>query len=286
MHPRNRYREPYDLDRLAAVVPELRAYLRATPDGRGTVDFAHPDAVRHLNRALLLNDYGLDRYDLPPDALTPAVPSRLDYVHVVADLLAGRPTDEGPVRGLDIGTGASLIYPILGVREYGWRFVGTDVNEVSLRAAGAIVDVNPVLKGRVALRRQRKSGSVFDGVIQPGERFAFSMCNPPFFESAEAARAATARKWRQLGRPDASGRNFGGAGTELHTPGGEPQFLRTMIRESYGYRERVAWFTTLVSQRGYLKVAEGCFRKNPPRRREVVALSTGAKTSRVLAWGW
>ena len=286
MHPRNRYREPYELEKLARVVPALRVHLRTTPGGRLTLDFAHPEAVRHLNRALLLTDYGLKFYDLPPGALTPAVPSRLDYVHVVADLLEATDTSSTPIRGLDIGTGASLVYPILGVREYGWRFVGTDVNEASLRAARAIADFNPVLEGKVELRRQPEPSRIFDGVLRPGERFAFAMCNPPFYESAEAAREATERKWRKLGRQEAAGRNFGGQGAELHTPGGEARFLKAMIRESYRYREQVGWFTTLVSQRKYLEVAEGGFRQNPPRRREVVTVDTGAKTARVLAWGY
>ena len=296
MHPRNRYARPYNLERLAKAVPALREHLRTTPDGRVTLDFAHADAVRDLNRALLLSDYGLRFYDLPPEALVPAVPGRLDYVHAVADLL-GEGGERKGARGLDIGTGASLIYPVLGAREYGWRFVGTDINEASLRAARAIVDFNPVLKGKVELRRQANPSRIFDGVLRPGERFAFTMCNPPFYESAQAAGEAAERKWRKLGRADAAGRNFGGRGAELHTPGGEARFLRTMIRESYRYREQVGWFTTLVSQRKYLKVAEGGFRQKtssrdakltwgPPRRREVVTSGTGAKTRRVLAWGW
>ena len=303
MHPRNRYARPYDLERLAEVVPALREYLRHTPDGRLTLDFAHADAVRHLNRALLLGDYGLKFYDLPKEALTPAVPSRLDYVHVVADLLEGSRSrgndvgERGAIRGLDVGTGASLVYPILGIREHGWRFVGTDVNEASLRAARAVIDFNPVLKGKVELRRQPKPARIFDGVIRPGERFAFTMCNPPFYESEQAAQTAAELKWRKLGRAVGQGRNFGGQGAELHTPGGEPRFLLAMIRESYRYREQVLWFTTLVSRDKYLKVAARGFRQKtssrdaklawgPPRRHETVTLGTGAKTRRVLAWGW
>ncbi len=286
VHDRNRYREPYDLDRLVRAVPELTAYLRTTPDGRPTVDFARAAAVRHLNRALLLSDYQLAFYDLPPEALCPAVPSRLDYVHVVADLLHSTGADRKPVRGLDIGTGASLVYPILGVREYGWRFVATDINETSLRAAKAIVSFNPSLRDKIELRRQASPRQIFDGVLRPGERFDFTMCNPPFYESEAAARKAAQLKWRKLGRRGTETFNFGGQGAELHTAGGEPRFLGATIAASYRFRTQVRWFTTLVSQRAYLKVAEAGFRQNPPRRREVVALSTGAKTRQVLAWGW
>lgn len=294
MHPRNRYADSaYDLDRLERAVPKLAEHRTTTLDGKPTLDFADATAVRLLNKALLLTDYGLKFWDLPPDALCPAVPGRLDYVHVIADLL-GDDAGRGPkITGLDVGTGASLIYPILGVGEYGWRFVATDVNEGSLRAAGAIARFNPGLAKRVELRLQAKPSRVFDGVIRPGDRFDFTMCNPPFYGSEKEAQAATARKWRGLGKDSGAGRNFGGGGAELYTPGGERAFLRAMIRESRKYRERVAWFTTLVSQRARLKDAEGGFasanlrfRQNPPRRREVIELDAGQKRARVLAWGW
>lgn len=286
VHARNRYRQPYDLALLARAVPELSAYIRTTPDGRPTVDFTQPAAVRHLNRALLLSDYQLAFYDLPPEALCPAVPSRLDYVHVVADLLQKSTRRAGRTVGLDIGTGASLIYPILGVREYGWRFVATDINETSLRAAKAIVSFNPGLRGKVEVRRQTSPQQIFAGVLQPGERYDFTMCNPPFYESEAAARKAAQRKWRKLGRRGTATFNFGGQGAELHTPGGEPRFLRAMIAASYRFRSQVEWFTTLVSQRAYLKVAEAGFRQNQPRNKEVIALLTGTKTRQVLAWRW
>ena len=55
--------------------------------------------------------------------------------------------------------------------------------------------------------------------MQPGETFAFTMCNPPFFESADEA-----------------GRNprtaFGGSPQETVTPGGEAAFVRQMVHDS------------------------------------------------------
>lgn len=289
MHARNRYRRPYDLTALARRVPALAPFVHAAPAGHPTVDFHDPAAVRALNRALLVADYGLQRWDLPADNLCPAVPGRLDYVHVVADLLADLPPAfrAAPTRGLDIGTGASLIYPVLGVREYGWRFVATELDPASARAARAIAEFNDVLRGRVEVRSPASPRDILTAVVRPGERFAFSMCNPPFFTSEAGAQRAAANKWRKLGRADATrGLNFGGRATELWTEGGEPAFLRRYIAQSAALADRVGWFTTLVSQRGYLDVADRAFRKVRPRRREVVPLVTGSKKRRVLAWGW
>lgn len=59
---------------------------------------------------------------------------RAQYLHVLADLLAAETVDNrvprGPaVRGLDVGVGASCVYPLVGHAEYGWAFVGTEVDE-------------------------------------------------------------------------------------------------------------------------------------------------------------
>ena len=287
MHPRNRYRQGYDFDALARIEPELQPLLITKPDGNTSLDFTKPEAVRLLNKALLRRDYGLEFWDVPAGNLVPGVPGRLDYVHVIADLLADLPGGAPKhVRGLDIGTGASVVYPILGVGEYGWRFVASDIDAAALRAAGAIVEFNRKLKGRIELRRQGNPQHIFRGVVSPNDRFAFSMCNPPFFESAAAAEASARLKWRKLKGSDSATLNFGGQANELWTEGGEPAFLRRMIQESVGFRQNIGWFSTLVSQRGYLKLAEQVFRKVKPKRKRVIDIDAGAKARRVLAWGW
>ena len=50
-----------------------------------------------------------------------------------ADLLAADNSGDIPrgraIRGLDVGVGAACIYPLLGHAEYGWSFVGSDVDD-------------------------------------------------------------------------------------------------------------------------------------------------------------
>ncbi|WP_116127928.1 23S rRNA (adenine(1618)-N(6))-methyltransferase RlmF [Lewinella sp. IMCC34183] len=277
MHPRNRYRSPHDFPALCRIVPALEAYLIQTPDGRTSLDFSRREALLHLNRALLLRDYGLRHWDLPDGHLVPPLPGRLDYVHAVADLVPDA------CRILDIGTGASLIYPILGVREYGWEVVGSEIHPHSLRVARAIVTANLVLRGRIEVREQPQPEHVFAGVVRAGERFSATLCNPPFFPSREAAVRAGQKKWSKLGRQDA-GLSFGGADTELWTPGGEVQFLRQLIGESRAVGEQVGWFTTLVSKKGYLETARHQLERLEAVEIRVVPLEQGNKKSRMLAW--
>jgi 23S rRNA (adenine1618-N6)-methyltransferase len=279
-------------------------HLITTPDGRTSLNFTSPQAVRLLNQALLLRDYGLKYWNIPEGNLCPGVPGRLDYIHALAELLEedqartqehvkGRKEQKKkggkePMRitGLDVGTGASLIYPILGSKEYGWNFIATDVAERSIKVAAAIVKVNPGLAKKVTLRRQPEPSAIFRNVIRPGEQFDFTMCNPPFFESAEAAGAAARLKWEKLGKTTGPSPtlNFGGQANELWTDGGELAFLRQMIKESVDYASQVGWFTTLVSKKGYLKIAEIEFSRIGITDTRIIGIGQGGKLRRVLCW--
>jgi len=286
MHPRNRHAAGYDFAALTARVPELARFVRPGPSGRPTIDFADASAVLELNRALLKVDYGVESWDLPAGALCPPVPGRADYVHAAADLLASSRGGNIPrasgVRVLDIGVGASVIYPILGRAEYGWSFVGTDIDDAALENARRLVAANPALAGAVELRRQT-APAILRGVMKAGEFFDLTLCNPPFHASAQEAQAQAARKWTGLKRPQ-SGRNFGGRGAELWTPGGEAAFVRRLIEESAELRERAGWFTTLIARSAHVSAAEKALERAGAADARVVEMAQGVKKSRFIAW--
>ena len=52
------------------------------------MDFANPDALRHLTRALLRDDFGVVDWWIPDGQLIPPVPNRLNYIHWIEDLLS------------------------------------------------------------------------------------------------------------------------------------------------------------------------------------------------------
>ena len=51
---------------------------------------------------------------------------------------------------LDIFAGASCIYSLLGAREYSWRFIASDIDELALQHAGELVAEND-LKQQIVL---------------------------------------------------------------------------------------------------------------------------------------
>lgn len=289
LHPRNRHRLGYDFPALIRSSPELARFGRRNPAGTDTIDFADPAAVTALNRALLKHHYGIEQWDIPPGYLCPPIPGRADYIHRVADLLggAGLVIPSGPaVRLLDIGAGANCVYPILGVAEYGWSFVGTESDPVAAAWAENLIAANPVLTGRVEIRRQESPAHVFESIVKPGERFAASICNPPFHASAQEAAAGTRRKLRNLGtgKTAAPVLNFGGRSTELWCEGGEPAFVRRMIAESAERPELCGWFTTLVSKRESLPSIHQALKAVRADEVRTLELAQGQKKSRIVAW--
>ncbi len=281
LHPRNRFRTRYDFPQLIACSPTLAAFVKANAHGDDSIDYADPQAVKALNQALLKHAYGLQHWDIPPGYLCPPIPGRSDYIHHLADLISLRRGSD--VRVLDIGTSANCIYPLIGASEYGWSFAGTEVDPVALRWAKKIVAANSSVAGLIECRLQKSAMKCFQGIIQPGERFDLTMCNPPFHASAAEAAAGTHRKLRNLGeKKDVL--NFGGKAGELWCEGGELAFIRRMIEESVAFADRCGWFTTLVSKSEHLPRLEKTLRQVKASEVKIIDMAQGQKKSRILAW--
>ncbi|WP_028453941.1 23S rRNA (adenine(1618)-N(6))-methyltransferase RlmF [Chitinilyticum litopenaei] len=297
LHPRNPHQGRYDFAALTQAVPELARFVKRNPLGEPTIDFANAHAVKTLNRALLALHYGIARWDIPPGYLCPPIPGRADYLCHLADLLAGDfagtlPQGEA-LRGLDVGVGANAIYPMLGRALFGWQFAGADIDAPALDNAAKIFAGNPVLSGGLDCRLQRDPQAIFRHIIRRGERFDFTLCNPPFHRSAEEAAAGSARKWNNLAK---AGRNLGKAATtkpvlnfagqarELWCPGGEAAFIRRMIAESRQFARQCQWFTTLVARSENLPGLKQALRATPAVDVRVIDMAQGQKSSRILAW--
>lgn len=288
-HPRNRQGGPYDFPALVRQCSELKSHVVPHPCGGDTIDYADAEAVKTLNRALLKFHYNISPWDIPRENLCPPIPGRADYLHHLADLLAeGNPAaiPRGPaIRILDVGVGASCIYPLIGTAEYGWSFVGTDADRDSVAWARKLVAQQTPPRTAIEIRHQKLRSSIFAGVIQSSERFHASLCNPPFHASAEHAAAATLRKTRNLGTGGIRlRRNFGGKPTELWCNGGEAGFVHRMIAESAERSNQCSWFTSLISKRGNLAAVYRALASAGAVDVRTIAMGQGQKQSRIVAW--
>ena len=293
LHPFNPMNREYDFDALIKVEPSLKPLVRPNPYGNLSVDFADAKAVKALNAALLGHHYGIKAWDIPEGFLCPPVPGRADYIHHLADLLAdgGKIPKGQKVSVLDIGTGANGIYPLVGHKSFGWHFVASDIDPVSLKNFGAIISANE-LDGRIELRLQTQPQYTFSGIIQPGERFDATMCNPPFHASLEEAAAGTQKKLRNLAaskgvKHDAKLKlNFGGQKAELWCEGGEQAFLEQMIHDSRKFASQCLWFTSMVSKSDNLRPCRRLLQKLEAESVKVIEMHQGNKITRVLAWSF
>ncbi|MTH47677.1 23S rRNA (adenine(1618)-N(6))-methyltransferase RlmF [Intestinirhabdus alba] len=285
LHPRNRHHGRYDLAALCQANPELAQFLTLTPAGQQSVDFANPLAVKALNKALLAHFYGVASWDIPPGFLCPPVPGRADYIHHLADLL-GETTGSIPTAAsvLDVGVGANCIYPLIGVREYGWRFTGSETSDTALASAQAIVNGNPGLSRAIRLRRQKDPAAILNGIIHKNEQYDATLCNPPFHDSAEAAREGSERKRRNLGQSKHDALNFGGQQEELWCEGGEVAFISKMIAESPAFGRQVMWFSTLVSRGENLPPLYRALTEAGAVKVVKKEMAQGQKQSRFIAW--
>ncbi len=294
LHPRNKNLTGYDFPAMLEVAPALKRFLKTTPAGTLSIDFANPAAVKALNRALLALHYKVCGWEIPAGYLCPPIPGRADYIHHAADLLASCnkkviPTGAG-VRILDIGVGANCVYPLVGHAEYGWNFLGADIDEAALANAKMILGKNPGLTEAVELRHQTVWDNIFVGLLRSGETFDLSMCNPPFHNSPDEVLAVSPRKWNNLGKPGAQKGaslprlNFGGGGTELWCNGGERAFVKLMIEQSATIPKRVMWFTSLVSKAENLEHIELALKKAHVVDSRIIPMGQGQKQSRMVAW--
>ncbi len=289
-HPRNKNRDPYDLKALSISLPELSGFLIVTEHGAASIDFSDPRAVKLLNKALLSHYYGIKTWDFPDENLCPPIPGRADYIHHIADLLAGTNSGTVPlgdkITCLDIGTGASCIYPIIGVTEYGWNFIGSDIAAGSIASAEHIIRSNPSLLGKVECRVQKDPKAIFHGILNNHEKTDITMCNPPFHASLEDAQRGTRRKIKNLSGKSSNtpALNFSGISRELIYEGGEHQFIQKMIWESRAFPKSCLWFTTLVSKGSNLKGILSSLEKNGAQQIRTITMGTGNKVSRIVAW--
>ncbi|KAK1445134.1 sam-dependent methyltransferase like protein [Babesia gibsoni] len=234
--------------------------------------------------------------------LSPCVPSRANYVHYAADLLhpannlsQSQPNEidaiskdiscengdlipHGPhIKALDVGTGANCIYPLLGVAEYGWSFIASDIDKEALNLAKHNLKLNN-MSSLVDLRHQPDPFRMFGGLFMPNEFVHLTMCNPPFHSSMEQTnvnpRTATSGTKNELVFPlkhvstfsidannerDAHLSKFSVRGQVNYTFSnvqeelGEVAFLEIMLVESRFYVHNALWFTSLVAKLSTLK---------------------------------
>jgi 23S rRNA (adenine1618-N6)-methyltransferase len=260
------------------------------------IDFRDAQSSIALTEAMLEQDFGI-HITLRQDRLCPPVPNRINYIAWLQEIIdetqstaqyiskldghsnsaEERPIKRArrqsePIRVLDVGTGASCIYPVLGCALDDWTFVATDVDVESINAARAFVE-DPRNQGisqatftegrrldlhnriHLCLRRDTddilpSEGDLKSIVLEPiawphleeGLLYHAVMCNPPFYRDRDEMRDCMEAKEQG---PSAV---CLGSESEMICEGGEAAFVIRIIDESVHSKERVLWFTSTLGK--------------------------------------
>ncbi|XP_008298118.1 RNA N(6)-adenosine-methyltransferase mettl16 [Stegastes partitus] len=279
MHPRNRYKDkPPDFSYLASKYPDFQQHVHTSLAGRPVVNFREPEAVRALTCTLLKEDFGLT-IEIPLERLIPTVPLRLNYIHWVEDLIDGQ---KQPRRGIDIGTGASCIYPLLGATMNGWYFLATEVDDICFDYATKNVEQNN-LSDLVKVVKVPQKTLLMDALKEETEIvYDFCMCNPPFFANQLEAKGVNSRNSR---RPPPSSVNTGGV-TEIMAEGGELEFVKRIIHDSLQLKKRLRWYSCMLGKKCSLAPLKEELRKQGVPKVTHTEFCQGRTMRWALAWSF
>ncbi|XP_029374109.1 RNA N(6)-adenosine-methyltransferase mettl16 [Echeneis naucrates] len=279
MHPRNRYKDrPPDFAYLASKYPDFQQYVHTSLTGRPVVNFKEPEAVRALTCTLLKEDFGLT-IEIPLERLIPTVPLRLNYIHWVEDLINGQKQLR---RGIDIGTGASCIYPLLGATMNGWYFLATEVDDICFDYAKKNVEQNN-LSDLIKVVKVPKKTLLMDALKAETEIiYDFCMCNPPFFANQLEAKGVNSRNSR---RPPPSSVNTGGV-TEIMAEGGELEFVKRIIHDSLQLKKRLRWYSCMLGKKCSLAPLKEELRKQGVPKVTHTEFCQGRTMRWALAWSF
>ena len=234
-----------------------------------------------LTKTLLRVDFGL-KTELPADRLCPPVPNRHNYILWLKDLLDTTSYQKPGRRlaGLDIGTGASCIYPLLGCTQRPWFFVATDIDQKSLAYARKNVQLNN-LENRIRILPRAATDALIPLDDLDVESIDFVMTNPPFYESEKEMIASAELK----ARPPHSACT--GAAVEMVCEGGEVAFVGRILAESLKLRDRVQWYTSMLGKASSLDALVDQLREKGLDNYAVTEFVQGNKTRRwAVAWSF
>ncbi|CAK4031100.1 hypothetical protein DOTSEDRAFT_42114 [Lecanosticta acicola] len=283
------YERDVDFDDLAKRDPNFAAISKQGKQ-KAFIDFQNPKIVQQLTKSLLKCDFNL-QVELPDDRLCPPVPVRWNYVRWIQDLLATTSDDytenSDPARevlGLDIGVGASCIYGLLAcsTRE-NWRMAGTDIDGTSVEWARKNVKAND-LEERIRVKQVANDDPIIPIDNLGVEEMDFVMTNPPFYADREDFERAAHFDFTESSEKQPSA-VLTGSQNEMIASGGDVGFVMRIFRESLRLRQRVGWYTAMLSKLSSLQQILAKIKEHGISNFAVTSLHPGHRTKR-WAIGW
>lgn len=222
------------------------------------------------------------------------MPVRWNYVHWIQRLLDTTSVEftehydpDREVIGLDIGVGASCIYGLLACASRpNWRMAGSDIDDHSLTYARQNVEANG-LKDRIRLNKTKAEESLVPLDAIGLDELDFVMTNPPFYTDREDF--LNAYNSSESADKDGSTPSAVCVGAENETicENGDVGFVTRILRESLVLRERVQWYTAMLSKLSSLQQIVAKLKEHNIDNFAVTSLHPGHRTKRyAVAWSF
>ncbi|VEN63987.1 unnamed protein product [Callosobruchus maculatus] len=275
MHPRNIYKTPPDFKQLGEQFPEFKEFLKLDITGKLTLDFKDTKCLRALSQTLLKKDFALD-VEMPLNKLIPTIPLRLNYILWLEDLLSLTGKKEA-IRGIDIGTGASCVYPLIASSKNKWSMVATEVDDDSVKCAEQNVK-NNCLDSLITVVKVNEESLLKEVAI---EDFDFCMCNPPFFGSVHELNPYYSARKTSRPRPKNS---FCATVNEVVVKGGEVEFVTRLINESKELTTKIKIYSTMIGHKNSLPPLKKLLREVEVKSFSEAEFCQGNTTRWGLAW--
>lgn len=282
---------------LSEINPEL---TRFTYNKYGTtlIDWRKKGALVELNKAVLLDKFGLI-WSMPYEGyLVPCVSSResyLDWVYTLmsCSTIAAHSNYESENWkicniGIDVGIGCSAIYPLIGNKKYDTCFICTDINSSSITNSEELIKRNN-LEDKISIFLNFNSNSVFreldakiresivklSNISDKGQKCiaAFSMCNPPYFAGTKLNNKDKFCSYNV---------------EEVQCEGGEFEFIKTKIEDSALLHDSVLWFTSLVGIKENFKLIKDMLYSKQSKGEITEVIENEIKNGNQTRWfvGW
>lgn len=221
--------------------PELKKYiLKQNEDNEEEFqfDWSNNELSLLMDKSILNYYFNIKYYDIPKGFLIPPIPSRINYINLINSIIAKliKDMDIKNIIGIDIGTGANIIYPILGYSIYKWKFICTEINKEAYNNAKLILQKNN-LENNINIIKQNNKDNIFISILNRENKYIFSMCNPPYYNYENEIKLEDKKRDNEY--------NF----DEIYYKNGEYGFFQRYFEESICYKNNVFLYTILIGKK-------------------------------------
>ena len=264
--------------------PDLKKYIIKQNEEKLeeiSFDWSNNNLSLLMTKSILDYYFNIKYYNIPKGYLIPPIPSRLNYLNLINKILIKEINSQSryssDIIGIDIGTGANIIYPILGNSIFNWKFICSEINDESYNNAKLILEKNN-LENEINLIKQKNKNNIFLNILNQENKYIFSLCNPPYYDYETEIKLDEKKRDNEF--------NF----DEVYYKKGEFGFFQRYFIESTCYKKNVYLFTILIGKKANMENINDIMNtndnKNIIKKFNIQKIQTGNNLRYIIYWSF